>query len=368
MSPSIADLVTHIAGLPSDTRQVFNRVFSVDEVKGDLKIPQPMLPWVEQQFGSAENVINQKIVKVTNLVTLECSIFNPLRSLRPHRFLRKKRMHPEDSFEIENDDFADPLHNTPEDPFGRVKGKYCLTAGNVAKYEGLHGVVVFHNPDPLKFGCREVADYLETGWKWAQQAHAYDSSARYFLFLWNCMNRAGASIHHGHAQVVLGRYAHYAKVEQLRKAASEYREQYKADYFEDLFRVHEALGLGYRQGDTMIMAYLAALKLNEVMVLAPALTDSLKENIYNVLACFRDRLKVTAFNVGVAFPPLDEVPGWAWFPVIARMVDRGNIDDMSSDIGAIEFYGANVISSDPFRTAEALSTYFEPNDKKGGDA
>ncbi|MDD5312867.1 MAG: hypothetical protein PHO26_07540 [Dehalococcoidia bacterium] len=363
MGLSITELTNHVAALPPDIRQVFDRIFSVDEVKGELKLPQSMLPWVEHQFGSVDNIVRQRIVKVTNRITFESSIFNPLRALRPHRFQRKKRMHLEGSFEIKDDHFADPIHNTPEDPFGRIKGKYCITAGNVAKYEGLHGVIVFDDPDPLKYGCSQVADYLETGWRWSLQAHAYDPEARYFLFLWNCNFRAGASIPHGHAQVVLGRHAHYGKVEQLHRAASAYRDQFKVDYFEDIFRVHEALGLGLQLDHTRIMAYLTPLKLNEIMALAPALTDSLKEDVYHVLACFRSLMQVTAFNVGIAFPPLGQTTGWEGFPVIARMVDRGNSYDISSDIGAMEFFGANVVNSDPFRTADVLFEYIR-RDKK----
>jgi len=358
MTPSISELVELVAAMPPGTRQAFERIFSVDVVQGALNIPPQMLPWIEKQFGSVEGVTSQRVVKVSNRVTSECSIFNPLRSLRPHHFSPDHYGQPAVLQETEDDPFSNPLENTPEDPFGRIEGKHCITAGNVAKYEGYHGVVIFKNYDPLRFGCSEVADYLETAWKWAQSAHAFDPFARYFLFLWNCMNRAGASIPHGHAQVVLGRGSHYAKVEQLRRAAVAYRKEHGSDYFDDLFVAHEALGLAWQHGDARVMVYLAALKLNEVMVLTPGLTESLKHSVYRVLAGFRDRLNVTSFNVGIVFPQLGDATGWDGFPVVARMVDRGNSGDVSSDIGAMEFYGANVVSSDPFHTASALAKYF----------
>jgi hypothetical protein len=40
------------------------------------------------------------------------------------------------------------------------------------------------------------------------------------------------------------------------------------------------------------------------------------------------------------------------------MLDRGDAGDLSSDIGAMEFWGANVISSDPFETVTALRAAF----------
>lgn len=357
MIPSIADLSELVAALPSGTRRTFERIFTVEAMPCELRLPQQMVPWTEQQFGSLENVTGQIITKVTNRVTGECSIYNPLRSRRPRHFSSGGSSA---SLQQNQDDpFSDPLLNTPEDLFGRIEGAHCITAGNVAKYEGYHGVIIFKNPDPLKFGCKEVADYLETGWKWAQKTHEHDNSARYFLFLWNCMNRAGASIYHGHAQVVLARGSHYTRIEYLRRSAALYGRENDGDYFDDLFRVHEALGLAWSHNGARVLLYLGALKLNEVMVLSEGLTEALKRSVYNALACFRDSLGVTSFNAGIAFPPLGNNTGWEGFPVIARMVDRGDSGDVSSDIGAMEFYGANVISSDPFKTAAAMQQHFK---------
>jgi hypothetical protein len=61
---------------------------------------------------------------------------------------------------------------------------------------------------------------------------------------------------HGHAHVVLGRDRHYAKVEALRSAALRYRETYGADYFNDLFEVYSALGLGFEKDAVRVYASL----------------------------------------------------------------------------------------------------------------
>jgi hypothetical protein len=58
--------------------------------------------------------------------------------------------------------------------------------------------------------------------------------------------------------------------------------------------------------------------------------------------------------VGIVFPPLGDRAGWEGFPVIARMVDRGDTASISSDISAMELYGANVVNSDPWETAAAI--------------
>jgi hypothetical protein len=342
MSPAITDLPELVAALPHEIREAFNRIFDVEVVRGALKPPPEMLPWIQRQFGSIDRVTGQDLVKVINRFTQEGTVYNSLRALRPHQYrLQKEAIGVIEAGE--QDPFARPLLYTTEDPFGRLEGKYCITAGNVAKYEGHHGVIIFDERDPLQFDREKVADYLDTGWRWAQRAHGYDPEACYYLFLWNSGGRAGASLRHGHAQVL-----------QLRQAAASYKEQYGRNYFQELFTVHEALGLGWQTGEVQVIAYLAALKQNEVMLLATEGGICLADGIYQVLACFRDKMGVRSFNVGIAYPPFGSNEGWDGFPVVARMLDRGDLTDLSSDIGAMEFYGANVVSSDPFITAEYL--------------
>ncbi len=358
MSPAnrdIANINFLVEELPEKTRALFHRIFSVTIVAGNLKLPQTMLPWVEQQFGSVDAVLNQKIIKITNLITFEEAMFNPLRAKRPRQFEDRMKVEARILDRAKEDPLSKPLEDTPEDPFGRIRGKYSITASNVAKYEGLHGIVIFKDYNPLNFNRDKVIDYLDTGWQWAQKAHQFDPSAMYFFFLWNSLKKAGASLAHGHAQVVLGRGSHYAKVEFLRRAALRYKADFGSDYFGDIFQVHHDLGLGLEAGKTRIMAYLIPLKEKEIMLLTPEFNHSFGERIYEVLASFRDKMFVTAFNVGIATPPLGRTPeDWQDFPIIARVVDRGYPWDGSSDFGTMELYAASIISSNPFQVAEYL--------------
>jgi len=266
-----------------------------------------------------------------------------------------------------DDPLNKPLEDTPEDLFGRIEGKHCITASNIAKYDGLHGMIIFKDHNPLKFSREEIIDYLDTGWKWAQKAHKFDPSARYYFFLWNALKKAGASLAHGHAQVVLGREHHYAKIEALRQYALHYKAKHGSDYFEDMYQVHLDLGLALEKDGIRILSYLTPIKEKELMLLSPALADSFKERLYEVLACFRDRMHVTSFNVGIATPPLDSLPKeWEGFPVIARIVDRGYPWDGSSDFGTMELYAASIISSDPFQVAKELKEALTTKKKRGG--
>ncbi len=355
VTPTIVNLDQLVKSLPEESKKLFQRLFSVSITTGSLVPPETMTDWIEKQFGSVRRVKEQKIVKVTNLITYEGAIFNSLRALRPRQREDRLRVEARIIDRAKDDPLADPLKDTPEDLFGRVKGKYSITASNIAKYDGLHSMIIFKDHNPLEFSRGEIIDYLETGWKWAQKAHQLDPEAKYYFFLWNCLKRAGATLAHGHAQVTLSRESHYAKIEALRLASLRYQAEYGSNYFDDLYQVYHTLGLALEKNDVRILVYLTPIKEKEVMILAKEFSQSFKERIYEVLACFRDAMHVTAFNLGIATPPLNSVPpDWQHFPIIARLVDRGYPWDGSSDFGTMELYAASIISYDPFSLSKTL--------------
>jgi hypothetical protein len=353
---TIADLDKIVASLTPNERRLFQRIFQFGVVSGRLRPPPTMHPWIEKHFGAVKEVAEQRVVKVTNVITFEGALFNMLRGRRP--------MDVEDGIDIgdrvlEEEDhpclLQDAMRNTPEDTFGRVKGESCITASNVAKYDAFHGLVVFQEHNPLRFSREAIIDYLETGWRWAEKAHELDSSAKYYFFIWNCLWKAGASLVHGHAQVLLSHDTHYAKIEALRRAALRYRAEYGSSYFEDLYRVHLSLGLGLEREGVRIIASLSPIKDKEIILLGQRLDLSLEARIYEVLACLRDHMHVTSFNLALATPPLgDTDEDWTGFPVLVRIVDRGDLKSAASDIGAMELYASSVISSDPFEVARLL--------------
>ena len=354
VQPGINDIDLALTFSPREEQEVFSRIFRISKATGCLDHPKEMHPWLERQFGSLEAITCQEIVKIANLVTFEATLFNRLRASRPIDI--KARMNVE-SLIIDtgkDDPLDNPTKHTPEDLFGRVKGKFSITASNVAKYDALHAIVIFNNHNPLAFTREALHDYIDTAWAWAQKAHQHDPQARYFFFMWNCLWKAGASLAHGHAQVMLGRDYHYGKIEGLRRAALAYKAQYRSSYFDDLYRAHCAVGCGMEKDGVRVLSYLAPIKDKEVMLLGADLGPAFKDALYDVLACLRDRMHVTAFNLGVATPPLEKEKGWEDFPVVARMVDRGDPHTTASDIGAMELYASSVVSSDPLEVARLL--------------
>jgi hypothetical protein len=348
----ISDLDKIVDKLEAGEKERFLRLFHVCATEGQIRPPETMHDWIKGHFGSVERMLKQKVTRVTNLVTFEEALFNKLRADRP--------MAPKEYSEVivGQDPFSDPEKNTPEDIFGRIEGKYCVTAGNVAKYDGLHGVVIFKESNPLKFTAEQVADYIDTGFEWAHQAHKVDAEAKYYLFMWNCLWKAGASIVHGHAQVALTRHMHYAKIERRRRAAIAYKEQYGFDYFDDLYKAHKSVGCGIERDGVHILSHLTPVKEKEVVLMASEHSDALKEEAYVVLSCLRDSFAVSSFNMVIQMPPIADVDeDWSCFPVMVRIVDRGDPESKVSDVGAMELYAASVIASDPLEVAEALEKH-----------
>jgi galactose-1-phosphate uridylyltransferase len=358
----ITELDALVEGLPTEEREAADRLFDVQATTGRLEVPEEMQGWVEKNFGSSDAVREQRIVRVTNRVTLEGTLFNELRASRPFDVageggpdaLRREIE------ETRGDPFCAPEKGTPADVFGRVRGAHSTTASNVAKYDGFHGLIVFDDHDPLSFTPEKVNDYISVALEWIQRARKTDPEAKYPFLMWNCLWRAGSSMIHGHAQVTATRGAHYPKVERLRRAALEYKSAYGSDYFWDLYRVHEALGLGIApppgsSPDVRGFASLTPAKEKEVVLLGPDLGEHLRRFLADLILRYTQDLGGSSFNVAFYLRPTAPTEeDWSSFPVVIHVVDRGNFANRTSDIGAMELYAAPVVSSDPFQVARLL--------------
>ncbi|HEY3218773.1 MAG TPA: hypothetical protein VGK15_06775 [Candidatus Limnocylindria bacterium] len=353
---TIVDLDDAITSLPADARATAERIFTVSTTIGHLDAPAEMHAWIAKLFGSVDAVRTQRIVRVTNDVTFEGALFNDLRALRPIEVKGGGDVRSTIDASA-NDPFDHPLTGTPADTFGRIEGAHGVTASNVAKYDGFHGVLVFDQHDPLApADAATIRDHLGTTRRWGEAAQAEDPAARYLFVMWNCLWRAGGSIVHGHIQMTATRGAHYPKVEQLRRQALGYASSAGRDYFDDLWLVHDALGLGTRVEEARVFASLTPIKEREVVILGRPGADvtSLAGAIAHVLAVYR-AAGVLSHNMAIYLPPVSpDGEDWRRFPPIARLVDRGDPTSKTSDIGAMELYAASVIATDPFRLADQL--------------
>src|SRR5213596_180392 len=181
--PSIAELEERIAALPPEARAAAERIFDVSSTVGRLDPPAEMRDWITKQFGSVDAVLAQEIVRVTNLVTLEGALFNDLRARRPAEVKGADEVR-ETIERSRNDPFCHPETGTPADSFGRIEGEHGITASNVAKYDGYHGVLVFTEHDPLApVDAETIRDHLTTTRRWGEAALAADPAARYLFVM-----------------------------------------------------------------------------------------------------------------------------------------------------------------------------------------
>ncbi len=330
---------------PRDKRR-FDSIFSFSMDAGELVVPDSMKPWAKKQFGAVAKLEQQPILKVTNHVLHEGALFNKLRADRPiqsGKGITKKAL----KDLAAKEPFADVEKNTPEDTFGRLYGKSEVSASNVAKYDSLHGLVIFNKADPLAFTEEETVDHFNAALSWIAAAHAEHPEAHYPVIGWNCLWKAAASLVHGHMQVMVGKHEPYAATHLWKLGAEVYKGRYKRTFWQELYAVHKTLGLAAEKKGVKVFASLTPKKEKEIILISKSADEQLFRTIYKVLNSYR-KMGVESFNVAVIMPPLDK--SWPGFPVIVRIVDRGNLNARTTDIGIMELYlGQSVVASDPVK-------------------
>ena len=340
----ITRLPAIVQELAPDLEDLVSRVYSWYVEPGHLVFPDAMREWVREKYGDIEA---QQIVRVTNNQTGESTLFNSVRARRPVLTPRAEETRDIQAL-AEGGPFANPLEETPADTFGRIDGDYWVTASNIAKYDYLHAIIIAKDNNPYIIAEPEIADMISVGIRWCQEANRAHPAAVHPFLIWNFLWRAGASIVHNHAQILLTHqlYAAPARLEEVRE---EYRCRYGTEYYDDLFQVHTAVGLGLVYRNARVMAHLTPRKEHEVVIITKSPRD-LAPALAKVLECYRN-IGVQSYNAAVHMPPLEEAGHY-----VAWVVDRGDLHSRTSDIGGMELYaGTPVVASDPFRLMEHLT-------------
>lgn len=360
---TILELPSTLAGLRADARQRVERLFQIDVAVGTNDPPPEMHDWLRKQFGSVEAVERQSIVRVTNRWSLDGSLISPLRGRRPVQDGHGQGW-AQLVEETRGDPFCDAEHQTPADTWGRIRGRYLVTGANAAMSDTHHGLMIFHEHDPLAFAGEQVVEMLAVGREWADLSREADPDAVNYLLIWNCGPRAGGSMIHGHAQMLLGRGAHYPQVDRLRRDAATYAAESGEDYLRDVVAAHRDLGLVVHEADGVaVLSSLTPVKERELMVVGPPGMDEREHAFAGAVArlavAARDVLEMRAFNLALHRSPLaDATDGWERLGPVVHIVDRGDPGSTASDIGAMELYGASVVGNDPFAVADRLREAF----------
>ncbi len=363
MTDNILDLPQRIARLPPDDRRRAERLFDVAVSPGRLAVPEPLAPKLAKWYAARGDTgpqqaiaraSEQRVVRVFNRVSAEGTLFNELRAVRPMQHGDTTDLDARIEKARQGCDFCNPVPMTTVDTWGRISGRHSVTAANASMYDAHHGMVIFAEHHPHRFGREQLEDYVDVAMRWLRRTYDDDASLRYPFIMWNCLEKAGASQPHGHMQMLLTRGGPYARQAWMMRIADEYRRQANAAYWDDWMAMHESLGLARRRGSATCIASLTPIKEKEMLVIGGlAVEEGFVDAVADVLRCFIDRLGVISFNVAIYLPPMDADLPYD-LPVIARCVDRGDPARPTADVGGMELYGSPVVASDPYRVIEAL--------------
>ena len=76
-----------------------------------------------------------------------------------------------------------------------------------------------------------------------------------------------------------------------------------------------------------------------------------------MLRSYVGKLGVQSFNLALYQRPIDAAEeDWDGFPALVRLVDRGDPQVRTTDVGCMELYGSSVIGSDPYDVIEAVGS------------
>ncbi|MCA9390225.1 hypothetical protein KC571_02370 [candidate division WWE3 bacterium] len=352
---TVIDVPQKLEEQPAEIQKKFNRIFDYYITTGNLKIPEGMVEWATNQFGGIDILETQKLLFLENKVIDRGVIYNDVRSKRPQT--KGEPVSEEMLLEAaQKPPFNQPEKLTPEDTFGRLRGDYCITASNVSRYDKWHSVIIFDEPNPLKWSEDQLVDYLSIANEWFTKVHEKDESAWFPFFQWNCLWRAGASIPHGHMQMSVKQNKPYSQIEKMRAASWQYENETGSNYFDDYYEVHEALGLAFSQDGFRYIFPIDPKKEREVIVLMDAFDEKFAQKLHALLTVYRDELGVQSFNAGAYLKPMGGNMEWNHMPIMFRLVDRGRLDNVNSWIGVMEYFAQDVITFDPYHTAETIQS------------
>ncbi|XP_071082251.1 uncharacterized protein [Haliotis cracherodii] len=342
-----------------DLYQRFAAMFSVSKRQTPLILPNPFKAKVKNWLGNNEElfqqVYKQEVTHVFNRVTREYNIFNPLRDKRP----MKTPAEPERQYverlivnSRESCDFCNYKNFTAEHETHRLESSMSYTASNTFKMEKWHALFMFKKHHPLNWNREEFIDLMKLSQKWFHVAHKRDPAAKYRVMVWDIFPHAGASQIHPHVHGFLSPHLYHGVVEAWREGAEEYYRRYNNNYFTDLVSVYSAMGLTVTHGAAVAIASIVPKKDHEVIILSPTPGDSFFQLIYYTLRAFIDDIDKLCFSMGIGLPPLGSDLGS--IPAYARIVTRGAVADVRTDMSSLELFAGTNVNIDPYKVIKLV--------------
>lgn len=314
-------LIERINSLSKEDKEKFDRIYEFKIEEAKQFFPEK----IKEKYKEQEI---QKIYIFKNKILNQETHFN---------IQRAKRKEPiQEKFEITYDPFCNPLEETPYDDLGRLENEKAITASNLAKISRDHSLVIFKEHDRENLKKEDIEKALRLASEWFRK-----KGNKVNLLIWNNGYRAGASIEHPHLQI-FSFDTLPAKIDSLYQKLIEYKNKFNSDYFEDLFEIHNKLGLAKKLNEVKIIVNLSPFKDNEIIFLF----ENLENNLTDVSILLNAYHQISSnFNLLICDSEILK---------IGFIVDRGESSKINSDIGSLEIYAFSVVGFDILEFTENL--------------
>ncbi|MBI2017919.1 hypothetical protein HYS92_02625 [Candidatus Daviesbacteria bacterium] len=360
---TLAQLPDRVASLSGYDHEVFTSIMAVSVEVAELRSDTLLLDKLR--------LSNQPVFKIHNLREHIVAKINGARVLKPEEPINVSESDAEMKKKLESDikdkEGQDPFclvnfeAKTPLNVFGRVRGKSSATGANLYPASKFHAVLpaAVHHPctPPTRDQCLDELDVAD---RFYEAAHRADDRAIYSSYGRNNLDKAGASIwEHGHAQLQQEIGCHEGVMEELLDVFHTYRWRTGRDYFQDLFRAHQVVGLGVERSGVMVMPYLTPLGNRHIRMLAYAFDEPQRDVLFRILHHFMDDegFGAKAFNFTIVYRPISyDGRDWGGMPaIIADILDRGDITKRNNDVGFSErLLRSPITATDPYRANDGI--------------
>lgn len=339
----------------------FIAIYLIEKRLGSVKIPETFVMKVKDWLGNKDSLyqelFHQDIIHITNMYTRETTVFNPLRDKRPVTKPKEseeaylERITKESAI---NCDFCKYKNYTAEHDFGRVESELSFSASNIFKLDRLHAVITIKDHDPVNWSYEQYMDMMRLTNVWLDKAFKSEPEAMYPAIIWDLLPKSGSSQLHPHDQVFLSPNRYQGMVENWRRGGQDYYADHRSNYFTDLITLYSALGLAVPFKSAVALASLTPRKDNEVDIIAPEANDDFFQLIYYVLRGFMDDHKKYSFSLGGGYPPLDKGCKAGRIPAFVRIITRGVMTEIRTDISALELFTATNVNIDPYKVINII--------------
>ena len=275
----------------------------------------------------------------------------------------------QDNIEVSTPKFQENLINS-----GRMRLREFALFPNLYPFNKYHAVGILtedHFTDITAIRSENFKDCFRICNDFFQKVNAKDPEYIYPLISLNFLQPSGASFVHPHVQIMIDSKP-FEETGLLIEKSSRYHKKKSRNYWEDLIKSEQELGLRYI-GDSGCVKWIASFaprSNNEVIGVIRSKTSCLTELKNKEIAdlgeglsrIFRglSSLSLQSFNMNVYSGPLKSEIA-EYFLINLRIISRPNLRSMyTSDKGFMEILQEEpIISSVPEETSKKLKTFFD---------